>query len=243
MKLHYYIPVEKSSGYTTRNVLKRFNRENFSHELKADFNGNHQLQGYISTQVFRFLFWTKWVVVLDCDNVIDRDRAVEEIRSMDLKYDVMESSPGKFWVIVNYIGSFKKCIRFMETIPGVDRDFIRKCQWDKKIVLRAFPKNGFVPSIIALRSECYGYAGDWFYDFKTWWDHSGTVEWLANHQREMIETQRRATGEARTATQVLAELLNQNLDARKEIIAPRLNKTEPEPKKKLRLIRLEKENE
>ena len=223
MKLKYYIPVEKSSGYSTRQVLKRFNKENFSHRLKADFNGN-QLQGYISTQVFRFLFWTRWVLVLDCDSVIDRDKVVEEIRSMDLKYDIMESSPGRFWVIVNYTGSFRKCINLMEAIPGVDREFIHKCKLDGKIVLRAFPKNGFIPrKVNQTFSECHGSAGEWFHLFERWWCHSGTVEWLANHQRVESES-----------------AINRKEELAKKVII-NVKKPEEKPEKKIRLIRLDKD--
>jgi hypothetical protein len=234
MKLRYYIPVEKSSGYSTRNVLKRFNREDFSHRLKADFNGNQQLQGYISTQVWGFLFWKRWVLVLDCDSIIDRDRAIEEIRSMDLKYDVMESSPEKFWIIVNYTGSFRKCINLMCEIPGVDTNFISKCERDRKIVLRAFPKNGYVPGTINdPYSECHGRVKDWFYSFRNWW-RSGTVEWLANHQRVEIQ---------RIAILSSSKIKQSELEAIKTVSFNDVKNSETKPeKKKLRLIRLEKEN-
>jgi len=236
MKLRYYIPIEKSSGYSTRNVLKRFNREDFSHELKSAFNGNRELHGYISTQVWGFLFWKRWVLVLDCDSSVDRDKAIEEVRSMELKYDTMESSPGKFWIIVNYTGSLKKCINLMQAIPGVDRNFIRKCEYDRKIVLRAFPKDGFIPRTTSQYLSEWGSAGDWFHNFKTWWE-SGTIEWLANHQRVEIQT-----ANAPTATQVeQAELealriSRESNDELEEYLSR--NKS----KKKLRLIRLEKED-
>jgi hypothetical protein len=172
----------KPDGYSEKTFLKRVPKETLSMQMKHDFNFNHPLQGfYISTQVFGFLFWKKWVVALDCDSSEDRDRAIEELDSLEFKYDVIESSPYKFWIIVDYVGSFKKCINLMSAIPGVHTDFINKCAWEKKIVLRAFPKNGFIPRHVASpRIECHGKAGDWFYEFKKWWDQSGIVGWLAH---------------------------------------------------------------
>ena len=163
---------------------------------------------------------------------------------MDLKYDVMESSPGKFWVIVDYTGSFNKCIRFMQTIPCVDRDFIRKCEYDRKIVLRAFPKNGFIPRKVNQYEECHGYSGDWFYDFKTWWNNSGVVGWLANHQQEIIEAQWNSDCVGRVVVEQAELAINSaiaavdvhNFASRKVLAEPKENTK----KKRIRLIRLEK---
>lgn len=196
MSLKYYISLTKS-GYTDNTVLKRFKKEKFSQQLKSDFNRTmnapqeykeNQLRGYISTQVPGFLFWKKWIVGLDCDSQEDRVKAVEEIRSFDLKYEIIESSPGKFWIIVDYTGSLKKCINFMKSIPGVDTQFINKCERDKRIILRAFPKNGFIPHFENPVPSLDHYScTSWFYDFKKWWNCGGTVEWLASHQRVLVE--------------------------------------------------------
>lgn len=214
MSLHYLYQVTKSSGYGYHHVLKHFRYDEIGQRLKIDYNAStwdkrisgENLRAYISTKVgFR-----KWVLVLDCDTPENKDKAIEEIRSMDLKYDVMESSLQRFWIIVDYIETFKKSIELMKTIPGIDLEFVNHCAYNKKIVLRAFPKNGFIPrrdgsnrmivgTNVPLNSQLTGWnfslAMQWALEFRRYWN-GGIVEWLTTQQRKEIEANKNLNEEA-----------------------------------------------
>ena len=63
-----------------------------------------------TTLIENNLFTKKHILAYDCDSKLDLDKSFLCLESLGLKCIVIESSPGRYWVITNFIGSFKEVI-------------------------------------------------------------------------------------------------------------------------------------
>lgn len=149
------------------------------------------MRGVISSKIgFR-----KWVMVLDCDSINNRDEAIIELQDNGIRYRIIESSPNKFWIITNFVGTVKNCCDKMGTIPGVDREYLASCRNQKLIAVRAFPKAGFVPvEVFGLSSRMNEVAisiispSGWldFFNKLVSWFSKPDFMWLVNKQNSLL---------------------------------------------------------
>ena len=157
-----------TSGYSSKQRIKAKNFKEYmpsllsssAHYLTAsNHDGDYHMLSYlkdvqkhhITTIVNRALLKKEWLLPLDCDGVSDKDMATEYLDEIRQNYFVIQSSPGKFWIICDYIGSLKEVTKKLELVPGVDPLYLKCCQDKKFLNLRGYPKNGFIPVFDDLR--------------------------------------------------------------------------------------------
>lgn len=148
--LQYLISKEKSDGYSSRRYLSTESYGDFMHQMvRSSVHNPENIGGYVWAAVRRpkLLMFPKplYLMVLDCDSHQGMTDATDELYRRGIAKYVVESSPGHFWVICDYIADHKRTIREMETIPGVDGKYINCCRQNNTIVLRAYPKICGVP--------------------------------------------------------------------------------------------------
>jgi len=201
MKLLKYTQVVKYGSYSDKLIVKELKGSNIYHELKKQYIEN-DLKCVLSTQVSGWWkFRRRWLLVVDCDSMENKEKALSELRILKIGYKVWESNPGRYWIITNYIGKFKSCINIMNAIPGHCVDFKKFCDSRSAFLLRAFPKAGFKPHLYEpwvistylmkqnLDSYCsyYGEAKLWYKMFCEWWENYPAVRWILDEQRALIE--------------------------------------------------------
>jgi hypothetical protein len=52
----------------------------------------------------------------------------------------IESSPGKYWLLTDVVGTLEDCLDFMSRIPGVNHDWLSYCHDNDGMYLRGYPK-------------------------------------------------------------------------------------------------------
>ncbi len=212
--LRFYRQHTKHTYGGSHQVFRQYKKLDMVQRLKSDYNNGRDLDGWVTTQIGGFWFFKRWMLALDCDSVEQRDRAIEELRSLNnMRFKVIESSQDRFWIIVNFEASFKKCMQLMDSIPGVDQQYKDHCSLHKKIFLRAFPKNGFVPRFLSIgyNNNTVPYVSlkwrinTWYEEFREWMTQGGVCEWLVLHQQHDIQVRREASQRQLEAMQMMEE--------------------------------------
>lgn len=191
MKLRKYRQDISYGAYSAKDILKEVPEDQVGTALKNQYLGN-KLGIVLSSQVSGWwIFRKKWLLVLDCDSLVDKEKTLDELCLLGIKFKVIQSSPLHYWVVTNYIGSFKKCMLIMSAIPGVDKNFIEFCDKYEKIVLRVFPKEGYRPNTAQDFDSFSGRAKLWGELLQRWWggesSGKGIVNWLITKQRGEIK--------------------------------------------------------
>jgi hypothetical protein len=120
-------------------------------EAKTSGPGKNNCKGLITFCVEpgrRMFREGKYIYGVDCDSLDDAIKArsyAEE--TLHLPCVSVESSPEHFWIFFDKIGTFDQVIDWASNTPGVDKGWIDSCQREKKIALRAFPKDTLYPRL------------------------------------------------------------------------------------------------
>lgn len=82
------------------------------------------------------------IMVLDCDGENEMLAACHWLKTeAKISYDLIQSSPGRYWVVTNYIGMWREIWEALRYIPGVCNAYRNEyCRKYKRMCLRAFPK-------------------------------------------------------------------------------------------------------
>lgn len=81
------------------------------------------------------------VLVLDCDNQENLLAATHWIKTeLGLGYAPINSSPGRFWVVTDYVGPVRKAVEMLLQIPGVDEKFTTFVSLTHRFWLRCHPR-------------------------------------------------------------------------------------------------------
>ena len=128
--------------------------------------------GYITSRVRKHILRRKdeYLMTLDCDSTEDKDVAIEWLDNAGITYFCVRSSLDSYWIICDKIGRVSELCEYMEQIPGVDSKYL-KCSIDQDILLlRAFPKAGFVPKLSSTKGlRGSGEFMEWIMNFKRFW--------------------------------------------------------------------------
>ncbi len=100
---------------------------------------------FISTVVTDSMWsWKqRHLMVLDCDSTGHMAAACHWLKTEEpqIEYEIIESTPGRFWVVTNHLGTWKQVWSVFNHIPGVcneyRNDYAKKY---KRLCIRAFPK-------------------------------------------------------------------------------------------------------
>lgn len=85
----------------------------------------------------------------DCDSIESASAAIEHLNDMGVSgVAVIESSPGRFWVIADILGSFEEVLSQVEETPGSDHEHVKQSRAMKRITFRALPKARGYPRLI-----------------------------------------------------------------------------------------------
>jgi len=162
LELTYIMPKYVSDGGYGSIKCYKYDYKKLMEEMRkkcikaASTTESHFLSGNISTLVVK-KFWgrNQYLFAIDCDSPEARDMAISEFDTIlgeKVPYAIIESTPNKYWIITEHIGSWKECIGKMRLIPGIDTNFINFCAKHKRIMLRAYPKGGIVPRILTFHT-------------------------------------------------------------------------------------------
>jgi hypothetical protein len=125
-----YLPVEK--------MVSRY--------LAALVNSKKYIPYIFISTVVKDSFWSwkqRHLMVLDCDSAGDMAAACHWLKTEEpqIEYEIIESTPGRFWVVTNHLGTWKQVWNVFNHIPGVcnafRNDYAKKYE---RICIRAFPK-------------------------------------------------------------------------------------------------------
>jgi len=125
--LEYYIDTEEDFGYGgSIELRKRISIDEKDVAISQFLSGDADLPKLtISTRVENPWFGRdKFVLFLDIDGLSEVQTTIKWLKVTNYKYVIWESSPNRFWIFVDYIGTIKDCVKKMKTIPGVDREYL-----------------------------------------------------------------------------------------------------------------------
>jgi len=170
--LNFIEAVEKSDGYSSYIGYNFYKYDTFIHNLKSrSIESPNDLRSYVTTLIQSRLFRPDlYLMVLDCDSQAECESAVDELNQRKIKHFLIESTPGRFWIICNFIAPIKEIIYVMEEIPGVDRNYIKVNKNRRTLVVRAYPK---------VQTPTFGDMSkldgsprfvQWVKDFKEYWE-------------------------------------------------------------------------
>lgn len=117
----------------------------------------------------------KHIIVLDCDSM-DGMLAAQHwvITECGCNTEVVESSPGKYWIITDMVTDLKSAYSIARIIPGVDQSYISGVELKRNFYLRASPKisNGriIVPKFANKECNICNSARKWYLEFKAWFE-------------------------------------------------------------------------
>jgi len=120
-------------------------------------------------------------MALDCDSLADMQAATNQLMRQDISYLIMESSPGRYWVIADRVGTFKELFPLFSVIRGVDRNYVRCASSYKEFHLRAYPKRGYIPQLRGrwVSSQCQ------FMNKFRCWTQAWLRYWESDYMREV----------------------------------------------------------
>ena len=154
MKLEFLLGYEKEWGVygAVKQKFKRLSFEQIVQGIQQDFVAKKLIRRFlISSCIDTSIFREKHLMVFDCDSPQNLNLALGCLRrdnydnARDTRCAVYESTPDRFWIITNFIGKFKEIIKKVLLIEGVDQDWLKMCEKQGRLLLRAFPKNAILP--------------------------------------------------------------------------------------------------
>lgn len=98
---------------------------------------------FISSQLEKKWFWhaRRHILVMDCDSVSTMAAACHWLKTEEhIIYETIQSTPGRFWIVTNFIGTWKEVWGILRYIPGVCGDYKVFAREYKRLCIRAFPK-------------------------------------------------------------------------------------------------------
>jgi len=129
---------------------------------------------------------SKYIAMVDCDKILNLPLVLEYLEMHKLGYAVIESTPERYWVIVDYSSNNKnKIFNFIERIPGIDEKWCNLSRRRKNIFhLRASSK--IIDSQFSSIQPCFPethtlkdpYVLKWFEAFKSYYE----CDWAFIHK-------------------------------------------------------------
>jgi hypothetical protein len=92
----------------------------------------------------------KWFPITDVDSEEAKNLAVTWLDNNHSSYSLIESSPGKYWIIHDTLLTKKRGIEYY--CPGNDPQFVSFCRSYKYLGMRGFSKNGFIPHLVKVKN-------------------------------------------------------------------------------------------
>lgn len=116
------------------------------------------------------------VLVMDCDGEDEMLAAAHWTKTiLKFNYVVVASSPQRYWIVTDFVGSIKDIVHHMERTPGVDSKFIKFIEKNQRIFIRALPKMDYETKSISVPSFpentlVHPKTKEWLDDFAAYWN-------------------------------------------------------------------------
>jgi len=193
MELEYWKETQHHTGYGIKTKRSRVSREEFIEHYCKESTKTHKVVGAISALIESVelppkepswlgkLFGAKALkrfnrthfLALDCDSQEDMIAAAACLKRDNINWIPIESSDNHFWLITDFIGSSKEIVDKIQTIVGVDRQYVELTTSNGICFMRATPTVGKVPKI---NRDNIGELRD-----------SRIIEWLNEYQKLLDE--------------------------------------------------------
>jgi len=112
----------------------------------------------------------EYLMILDTDSKADMLNAIKYIDKLGIKHCTIRSSPTKFWIVCDKIGTMSDLLPIMFEITGVDMDYVSCAARQSCLLFRAFPKQGFIPQVGKINKKCSLHFRKWMVQFKKHWE-------------------------------------------------------------------------
>ncbi len=130
---------------------------------------------FVVNSIIESTGWWLWkreshVLLLDCDGTGEMLAACNMLKgTLKVGYALIQSSPSKYWIVVDKVGSFPELIDFTNGIPGVDERFIKKAIEFGRFFLRATPVDGKLALFEDPTGLTIPAVRDWYLEFERLW--------------------------------------------------------------------------
>ena len=181
--LTYLMPVKVTRGYSEVTVRRPEPISGMMHLLQKDaIHSPNRMRGLASSRCspsyrkwYQFLLPAQHLMLLDSDSIPMKDEAVSYLKTRGIDHTLIESTPGKFWIVCDVVGTFQEVMRCAEIVPGVDGEYLNLSRKEKQFVLRCYPKLGKAPLFCDLSflsvSDCEATPyTKWLCDFHDFWN-------------------------------------------------------------------------
>jgi hypothetical protein len=184
MELKFKRDVKYSGGYNTKvrskTVPLRDLIRGFKYSIKNgdDYESvESELNGFISAKVTAF----SNIMLMDIDYTDFMNEAVEVLENEGIAHTLIESSPNRYWIIVDVFTHTKRSMaRKLTEFSMVDPryiDYVKR----RGAILRAYPKNAFKPTVISSYGDGSTLYNEYVEAFIEYWQLPH-IEWILNDQ-------------------------------------------------------------
>ncbi len=131
-------------------------------------------------------WWKKYthVLLLDCDGTGEMLAACNMLASMKIGYGLIQSSPSRYWIVTDKLGTFHDLYLFVHGIPGVDRNYIEMAAKYQRFFLRLVPFGGKMAMFAGSDNLREPLAKQWYDDFELLWN---TPQVKQRHRAEILK--------------------------------------------------------
>lgn len=118
------------------------------------------------------------IMVLDCDGTDAMLGAVGLLKHDQINYALIQSSPHHYWIVTDYIDTFDAIMTKLQTLPGVDPQFIDYSRKAGQFSLRAIALPHRVPIFSGPGTLTNPHALDFFKQFSAHFEHPVVIRRL-----------------------------------------------------------------
>ena len=143
MTLTYYYSQEKRNSYWGEEKTYKYDLDklikkhiHFSREDIKNYDN-----GWISGKVAPFTY----ITLIDVDYEDRKNLTCQTLIAMNISYQVIESTAGRYWIIADWIGYQKKILKLFTNLHHMDLKYGSFCK-QNGIMLRAFIKRASIPT-------------------------------------------------------------------------------------------------
>lgn len=146
-------------GYTRFKSLSRHQKANFLEFAKLSMLGQKTTSWFYGQDPNKRISCDTYHVastrlpsslafpIIDCDSLKSCMKAVHKLKSLRVRYTIIKSSPegydktsGHFWIIIDLVVPFKRCLEFASNIPGNDQSYVDYVRRTGRFMIRLYDK-------------------------------------------------------------------------------------------------------
>lgn len=109
------------------------------------------------------------VLLLDCDGTAEMLAAANTLATEKIGYSLIQSSPSRYWIVADKVGTFIDLCIYANGIPGVDPKFIQSSAKYNRFFLRLTPIHGKMPIFQGKESLTDPLVCAWYDEFERLW--------------------------------------------------------------------------